>query len=215
MKLSDALARLKDQIEGKMSSEFTSVMHQATADLIASGIGDQILKEGDKAPEFSLPNQDCKVVALSELIKDGPAVVTFYRGVWCPYCNTDLGYLKRYQKELEKYNAKLISISPQIAEKNQEIIDRQRLDFDLLSDKGNDVAAKFGLRWTMEGALKDLYDNNFNIHLPSYNGDDSWTLPVPARFIIGTDGIIKYAEFSIDYTQRPDPEVLEGVLKTI
>ncbi|MFD0962433.1 hypothetical protein [Pseudofulvibacter geojedonensis] len=67
----------------------------------------------------------------------------------------------------------------------------------------------------MKDPLKSLYKDTFKISLPNYNGDDSWTLPIPARFIIGTDGVIKYVEYSIDYTKRPNPDVLVEALEAI
>jgi peroxiredoxin len=215
MTLQDSLDRLKVKIEGSMPPQIVNIMHQATADLEATGIGEGILKVGDKAPEFKLPNQDGNLVSSTELLKNGPLVVTFYRGVWCPYCNTDLGNLKRYTKELEEFNATMVSVSPQIPQYNKQITTQQHLDFDLLSDSENNVANEFGLRWEMVDPLKSLYRDSFGISLPNYNGDESWTLPVPARFIIGTDSLIKYAEFSVDYTKRPNPDVLVSALKAL
>ena len=210
--LQQSLDKLKEKIEGRMPSEYVEIMHGATRDLIDSGMGNAILKEGEPAPEFTLTNHKSEAVSSKELLKKGPLVITFYRGVWCPYCNTDLAFLKRYQAKLSELGATLLSISPQTAEHNQTIINQQRLGFDLLSDPQNEVAAQFGLRWEMVDPLRSLYANRFKISLPHYNGDDSWTLPVPARFIISNDGVIQYAEYSIDYTKRPNPDVLVSVL---
>lgn len=215
MTLQESLDKLKSKIESNIPPETVKIMHQATKDLEDSGIGEGILKAGDKAPEFTLSNQEGKKISLKDLISKGPAIITFYRGVWCPYCNTDLANLKRYTKEMAIYNATMISISPQVQKYNQQIVEKQRLNFDLLSDTGNEVANQFGLRWEMINPLKSLYNDSFGIKLPEYNGDDSWTLPVPARFIVGTDGVIKYGEYSMDYTQRPNPDVLVDVLKTL
>ena len=215
MTLEESLAKLKVKIEGSMPQENVAIMHQATKDLEASGIGEGILKVGDKAPEFLLPNQEGKVISSKKLLQTGDLILTFYRGVWCPYCNLDLGNLKRYKSEFVSQNATMLSISPQLEKHNKQIVDRQRLNFDLLSDSENKIAAQFGLRWTMRNPLKSLYKDTFKINLPNYNGDDSWTLPIPARFIIGTDGIIKYVEYSIDYTKRPNPDVLIEALKTL
>lgn len=205
--LQQSLDKIKARIEGQMPSEAVATMHQATNDLENSGIAEKILKVGDKAPEFTLKNQNGKDISSTELLKKGALIVTFYRGVWCPYCNTDLAYLKRFKEKFEEKGATMVSLSPQIPENNAKIVEQQRLNYDLLSDKGNEVAHQFGLRWTMVDPLKSLYQS-FNIDLPTFNGEDSWTLPVPARFIIGQNGIIKYAEFSIDYTKRPNPDVL-------
>jgi peroxiredoxin len=210
--LQKSLDKLKERIEGNMPPENVAIMHQATKELIDSGIGNRILKKGDKAPEFILKNHNGDTIISSQLLKNGPLVITFYRGLWCPYCNTDLAFLKRYKSQFEEKNATILSISPQIEKHNYKIVEQQRLNYDLLSDNGNNVAAAFGLRWTMVDPLKSLYDS-FGINLPNYNGDTSWTLPVPARFIIGKDGFIKYAEFSVDYTKRPNPDVLIEALE--
>ncbi len=215
MELQQSLDKLKERIEGNMPTNFVEIMHDSTRKLEASGIGDRILKAGDQAPSFELMNQNSELVSSQSLLENGPLVITFYRGVWCPYCNTDLAYLKRYEEQMEKLGATMLSISPQIAAYNQQIIQQQRLGFDLLSDPGNNVAAEFGLRWEMVDPLRSLYRDNFRISLPDYNGDESWTLPVPARFIIGTDGTIQYAEYSVDYTKRPNPDVLVEELEKL
>jgi len=215
MDLQENLDKLKEKIEGRMPSEYVDIMHGATKELIDSGIGDRILKAGDKAPLFELPNQDGQLISSEKLLQSSPLAITFYRGIWCPYCNTDLAYLRKYEPELKKLGVTMLSISPQTATQNQKIIAQQQLGFDLLSDVRNELAAQFGLRWEMVDPLRSLYDNTFGINLPSFNGEDSWTLPVPARFIIGTDGIIKYAEYSIDYTKRPNPDVLVKELQAL
>ena len=215
MTLQESLDRLKTKIEGSMPPPFVQIMHQATADLEATGIGEGILKAESPAPEFQLPNQNGALVSSKELLKNGPLVVTFYRGMWCPYCNTDLSNLKRYKGQLEELGASMLSISPQLPEFNKQITERHRLNFDLLTDSGNEVAAKFGLKWEMVDPLKALYRDNFGIKLPDFNGENSWTLPVPARFIIGTDGIIKYAEYAVDYTKRPNPDVVVEALQSL
>ena len=215
MTLQESLDKIKARIESSLPKESVLIMHQATKDLENSGIGNSILKAGTKAPEFHLKNQDGVIISSTELLKNGPLVITFYRGVWCPYCNTDLANLKRYTSQLEELNATMVGISPQVPQYNKQVIDQQRLNFDLLSDTKNKVANTFGLRWEMINPLRSLYNDKFKISLPNYNGDDSWTLPVPARFIIDVNGLIKYAEFSVDYTKRPNPDVLVEALKKI
>ena len=215
MTFQERLVNLKQKIESGLPTQAKTIMHDATKALEETGIEKTILKVGDTAPEFSLPDQNGNLVHSTALLKKGPLVITFYRGVWCPYCNLDLSNLKRYISDFEAANATLLSISPQIARYNSQIIDRQRLPFDLLSDNANEVAEKFGLRWTMVDPLKSLYNDQFKINLPTYNGEDSWTLPMPARFLIDTDGIIKYAEAKADYTNRPNPDELIEVVKSI
>lgn len=213
MDFQEVLDELKAKIEGSMPSEYVAIMHRATADLEASGISEGVLKEGDKAPSFQLPNGDGKEISSATLLKEGPLAITFYRGIWCPYCNKDLSNLNHYTSQMKELGASMVGISPQSIQHNKKTGNQQKLTFDVLSDAGNEVAAQFGLRWTMVDPLKSLYRDNFRIQLPDYNGDDSWTLPIPARFVIDRDGTVLYAEHSVDYTRRPNPDALIDALK--
>ncbi len=95
-------------------------------------------------------------------------------------------------------------ISPQLVEHNRAFAEEKKLVVEILSDPGNTVAAQFGLRHALPEDLKALYQQ-FGIDVPAHNGDDSWTLPIPARYVIDRDGIIRHADLNADYTQRPDP----------
>ncbi len=88
------------------------------------------------------------------------------------------------------------------------------MTFEILSDPGNQVAQRYGLTFQLTEDLKEVY-LKFNIDLEKYNGDDSWTLPLPARLIIDGDGIIRYAEINADYTVRPEPEETIVALKNM
>ena len=106
----------------------------------------------------------------------------------------------------------LLTISPQESEFNRQLIKEKNLTFDLLSDPGNRVAKTYGLVHNFPEDLKKIY-LQFGIDLVKFNGDDSWTLPMPGRFIIDRSGIVRYAEVNPDYTVRPEPEEVIGVLK--
>ena len=110
--------------------------------------------------------------------------------------------------------ASLVLVSPNIIEHIQAIAEEKKLDCDILSDPGNTVVSRYGLRYTMADDLKALYQQ-FGINLQDYNGDDSWTLPLPARMIIDTQGILRYAAINIDYTVRPEPAETIAALKEI
>jgi peroxiredoxin len=187
-------------------------MHRATADLIASGVAGRAQKVGNQAPAFILKDPDSHSVSSTDLLKQGPLVVTFYRAVWRLYRTMDLQALQEALPEIETRGARLIAISPQTAANSRRSQRENKLAFPILTDSHNDVAASFGLRFGMPEYLIDLYKNAFKNNLELVNGDDSWTLPMPARFIIGQDGVIRYAEVNPDYTRRPDPSELLPVL---
>jgi uncharacterized peroxidase-related enzyme len=187
-------------------------MHRATAELRASGLAERALKVGDKAPDFTLTDQEGNSVSSAALLKHGPLVVSFYRGVWCPYCNLDLQALQAELPQLQALGANLVAVSPQIASNSRKSVRQNGLNFPVLNDANNDVAAAFGIRYQMPDYLIELYKSLKN-ELPAFNGDNSWTLPLPGRFVIDKDGTVLYAEVDPDYTNRPETELLLPSLK--
>ena len=188
------------------------IMERATAELIASGASDKALKVGDKAPLFTLKDPDGHPVSSAESLAKGPLVLTFYRGVWCPYCNMELQALQDFLPMLQDAGASLLAISPQIAANSRKSMRTNGLTFPILSDTHNDVAHALGLRFELPNYLIELYKNLRN-DLPTFNDDPSWTLPMPARYVIGQDGVIRYAEVNPDYTQRPEPEAMLDAIR--
>jgi peroxiredoxin len=187
-------------------------MHRATAELIASGAASRAKKAGDIAPSFSLKDPEGIVVSSNELLKKGPMVVSFYRGVWCPYCNLELQALEAAKPQFDKYGASLVAISPQTAPNGRKSMRQNKLSFPILSDVKGKVGAAFGLRFELPDYLVELYKGLKN-DLPKFNDDPSWTLPMPARYVIGQDGTIFYSEVNPDYTHRPEPEDMIPVLQ--
>ena len=218
MSLQDKLDAFKADFEaGKppynVPPSVIETMHRATAELKASGAAQRALKAGDKAPAFTLDDADGNPVSSDDLLRKGPLVVTFYRGVWCPYCNMELQALQATLPEILQAGARLVAISPQVAANSRKSARQNEVTFPILSDARNEVAAAFGLRFTMQDYLVELYKSLKN-DLPAFNGDSSWTLPMPARYVIAPDGTIVYAEVNPDYTRRPDPsEMLPAIRK--
>ena len=186
-------------------------MHRATAELIASGAAQRARKAGDVAPSFSLKDPEGNVVSSDELLKRGPLVVSFYRGVWCPYCNLELQALQEALPEIAARGASLVAISPQTAPNSRKSQRDNKLGFPILSDVKSEVANAFGIRFALPDYLIEVYAG-FGNDLSKVNDDPAWVLPMPARYVVGTDGVIAYSEVNPDYTQRPDPCELLPVL---
>jgi len=191
-----------------------ATIHRATDELIALGLAQKAKKAGQVAPAFTLDDQDGNAVSSSDLLARGPLVLTFYRGVWCPYCNMDLQAIEAALPEIKKRGASLVAVSPQTQANSRKSLEQNKLTFPILSDVTGQVAAAFGLRFRLPDDLIELY-KGFKVDLPAFNADPSWTLPMPARYVIGGDGIITYAEVNPDYTRRPDPSELLPVLDRI
>lgn len=189
-------------------------MEQATEKLRASGIIDQAKKEGDQYIDFTLPNVDGKQVKLSEKLKDGPIILTFYRGGWCPYCNLQL---KAYQDHLEQFKAaggQLIAISPESMESAETTVKKHELQYEILTDNLNKEARKYGLVFKLPEDLKEVY-LKFGLDLEKNQGNDSWELPIPATYVIDKNGKIVYSFLNVDYVQRAEPKDIINALKKL
>jgi peroxiredoxin len=216
MSLQDRLDAFKADLENgklpfKPTAQQLDAMRRATAELVATGQAQRALKAGDKAPDFVLNDPDGKPVSLRELLAKGPLVVSFYRGVWCPYCNMELQALQGELPAIEARGASLVAISPQTPSNSRKSERDNKLIFKILSDAKAEVANAFGIRFALPDYLIEVY-KGFKTDLPLVNDDPSWVLPMPARYVIGADGIVAYAEINPDYTKRPDPSDLLPVL---
>lgn len=216
MTLQDKLDAMREDFEnGRFplvpTRDQLDVMQRATRSLIDSGQADDALKAGDTAPDFTLEDADGNSVSSRALLARGPLIATFYRGVWCPYCNHDLQALEEIRPEIEARGASLVAISPQTPANSRKSQRDNKLGFPILSDAGTAVAAEFGLRFALPDDLIVVY-RQFGNDLPKINNDPAWVLPMPARYVIGMDGVIAYAEVNPDYTRRPDPSDLLPVL---
>lgn len=189
-------------------------LHRATAELIASGAQNRALKAGDMAPAFTLPDPDGTSVSSRVLLAKGPLVLTFYRGVWCPYCNFDLIALEEARSEIEGRGATLVAVSPQTAANSRKSHRQNGLGFPILADHGGALASQFGVRWVLPDYLREV-QTALGANLSVFNGEDSWTLPMPARYVIAQDGAIAYAEVNADYTRRPEPAAIFPVLEQL
>ena len=212
MSLQDTLDAFKADFETNIAPPAAvAVIHKTTNELIASGAADRALKAGDRAPDFALSDANGNVVRLSDLLASGPVAISFFRRVWCPYCNLELKALEETVSDIRARGATLIAVSPQGPQQSRKSQRDNGLSFPILSDSHNAIADAFGLKFKLQEDLVALY-KSFGIDLSVSNGDDSWTLPMPGRFVIGTDGIIASAEVNADYTRRPDPSELLPVI---
>ena len=215
--------RLQDKLDaitanaaekGLLSPSVLAQFAEATKDLVESGQAERTVKAGDLAPVFSLPDADGAIFDTRKHLARGPLVVTFYRGVWCPYCNLDLQALEAARGEIESRGASLVALSMQNAANSRKSLRDNRLGFPILVDFEGAVADRFGLRIKLPDQLVEVY-KQFGNDLARINGEPSWTLPMPARYVIDRDGVVAYAEVNPDYTMRPDPSELFPILDSL
>ena len=172
---------------------------EAAATPEAAAVG--ALGVGAEAPDFALPNAMGREIRLSDLLARGPVVLTFYRGAWCPYCNTQLRDYQDVLGEIEEAGATLVAVSPQTPDGSMTMAERNGLAFPVLSDVGNAVSRTYGLVFEVDGRTRERYQA-VGVDLAAVNGADAWELPVPATYVIDPDGRIGAAFVEADYTQR-------------
>jgi peroxiredoxin len=189
-----------------------AVNDRAVEEFRQAGIAQRALKVGSPVPEFTLPDVNGKPLSSRDLLAQGPLIVTFLRGRWCPFCCATVEAWQEHLTEVKQCGASLVAISPMTFKQGDFMRDQHKLMFPLLSDEGNKVAGQFGVAYVVPQYQQELFKTVF-INLPFINGNESWTLPLPATFVIGQDSAIKYTFADADYTLRAEPAEVIATLR--
>ncbi|MBZ9870465.1 AhpC/TSA family protein [Mesorhizobium sp. BR1-1-9] len=211
MLLQDELDALKAERLATTPPKVTLVRQRAMEALAASGLAERAAHAGEQAPAFLLRDGYGGAFSSREALRRGPIVLVFYRGRWCPYCNIDLRAIESVSHDIRSLGASLVAVSQQTPDNSLETQRRNGLSFASLADAGGEVAHAFGLRWKVSDELRAVEEGG-DMDLAAFNGDRSWTLTMPARYVVAPDGTIAYADISVDYTRRGDPSELIPVL---
>ncbi|MAE84147.1 MAG: redoxin [Flammeovirgaceae bacterium] len=151
------------------------------------------IKVGDTATDFTLSDQNGDPVSLSKLLQNQQIVLVFYRGAWCPYCNLQLAQLQSVLNLIEEVNGTLLAISPQTPDTSISMVEKNNLKFQVLSDVGNSVANKYTTVFRHADEATAIL-TGLGIDFTGHYTDDSGEIPVPAVFVIGQDGKVKFAQ---------------------
>lgn len=170
------------------------------------------LNVGAAAPPFTLTDAVGTPYSLTSLLSEGPVVLIFYRGGWCPFCNVQLRAFQLARMRLRALKANVLLISPERFQESLSLIERQSLQFPVLSDVGNLVARQYGVAVRLDQEQRKRHLEQ-EIDLVESNGDEAWELPMPATFVIDSNRRIRYAFVSADYTQRAEPAEVLAVLQ--
>ncbi len=160
------------------------------------------LKVGDKAPEIVGTDQNGNDISLKSILKKGEAVIIFYRGQWCPYCNKQLSQLNDSLTYITKKGGTIISITPETADNIKKTVSKTKASFSILEDKGLAIMKDYKVSFAVDEKTIEKY-KGYGIDFAKANGDNGANLPVPATYIVGKNGKIKYVYFNADYTKRP------------
>lgn len=212
--LCEIYAERKELIAKYVPAETQAIHSKVVAELKQQGIAGKALAPGTQLPSFQLKDQNGKDVSSVELLAKGPLVTCFFRGRWDPFCVGQLEAMNLVYPDIKKSGASFVAISPQTVHQSFLMHDQHKLHFPLLSDEGNNIARGFGLAYTVPEYQQAVYRRAF-VNLPFANGDDSWTLPIPATYILDRTGTVRYRWASEDYTERPEPVDIVEKLRTL
>jgi peroxiredoxin len=199
----------------KAPAEAQALIAAQIESLRQEGAETRILPAGAALPDLVLPDAAGTPRRLRDL---APAVILFYRGGWCPYCNLQLRAWQRRLPELHARGATLVAISPQVPDDTLATAERNALGFPVLSDSEDLAGRAFGVSFALPAELVALY-RRFGHDLEAVNGPAGWRLPMPATFVVGPDRRIAFARAEADYRLRVEPDralaELEAVLEAV
>lgn len=208
--LGKQLEATKEAIRNEAGDRAVNQQEALIQTLRRIGVGRDAITLGDTAPDFRLPDQVGAGVQLADLLKLGSVVLSFFRGAWCPFCETELKALHMALPQIEERGARLVAVSPQAIEKSMTMAERLLLDYAILSDEGNTVAQEYGLAFEIPEEFREFHDGMVN--LEEFNADLRYLLPIPATYVIDQSGTVRYSFVDVDYTQRAEPaEVLTAL----
>jgi len=193
--------------------EKVKIFTQGVEDVRNLGVTETAKNVGDKAPDFELPNAVGEKVKLSDLLAQGPVVLTWYRGGWCPYCNLQLRAYQKALPEFRKWNATLVAISPETPDNSLTTEKKNNLEFEVLSDVDNKVARNYGIVYKLPEEVAAQF--NGKLDLAAYYGNDRNELPLAVTYVIDPKGVIRYAFVDADYRRRAEPRDIVAALEKI
>jgi peroxiredoxin len=210
--LRERTEQVREALKSQAPAELLQAFDDGATELGSRDFAAQAVKVGAQAPGFALAAADGSEVTLRGLLDDGPIVLTFYRGSWCPYCNLQLNAYREILDELAAEGVRLVAVSPMTPDNSLSFAEKLALRFPVLSDPGAAVAERYGLVFTLEGAYREAHQAG-GVGLPQLNGDESWRLPAPATFIVDRDRTVRFADVRGDYRWRLEPSALLAAVR--
>jgi peroxiredoxin len=199
----------------RLPADVVEVFSRNSQQLHARGIPAGVVKVGDPVAPFTLYNAVGKPVGLEDLVATGPAVLVFYRGGWCPYCNIAL---RTYQTELlpqlDRYGARLVAISPQSPDKSLRTSEKAELAFTVLSDAGAETARSLGIAFEPADHVLAA-QRELGLDLGTFNSSGSTDLPMPTVLIVDPQRTVRFADTHADYTARTEVADILAALAAI
>ncbi len=213
--LSDHLTKNLNQVRNELLAGFSDTDREAYIYLVdwlrESDVASQALRVGDTAPDFLLPDAHGQLHSSERLRGEGPLVVSFYRGGWCPFCNAELRALQAVKAEFDSLKAHLVVLSPETRDLPRQLKRQLNLELTMLADVDHGVAVSYGVLFRVPDKTKAHYAGQ-GYDFGHRHGSTEWMLPIPATFVIDQDGIVRGTFVEPDFTIRQNPsDILDNV----
>ncbi len=208
MLLNTILANLR---RARGSADVLAAYDEFIERLDAGQVAANALKAGDRMPDFLLPSAEGRLVHSADLLAASPLLVTFFRGLWCPYCAETLDALERVLPDITAAGGTLVAMTPETGGRALAMKARHGLHYEVLADVDLAIAMAFGIVFRTPPLYAALLRRR-GTDLSQTNGNDTWFLPIPATFLVRQDGVIARSWVNIDHTKRAEPaEVLDAL----
>ena len=199
----------------QLPSEVVAAFTSDVVALAAASIPAGAVSVGDPIAPFALPDATGQTRTLDELTADGPAVVVFYRGGWCPYCNVTLRtYEQQLLPQLGEFSARLVAISPETPDASLSTREKAELTYTVLSDAGAQVASALGITWQPSETGLEA-QRQLGLDIRTTRADQSTILPMPTVLIIDRDHVAQFVDIHPDYTGRTEVSDILAALQKL
>ncbi|VAW73780.1 AhpC/Tsa family protein GSU0066 [hydrothermal vent metagenome] len=215
MTLAQQIEKFNIEAAESIPSDVAEEFQSAIEEWVTTRIDKKALKVGQRMPSFQLNDANGKAVYSDELLKQGPIIISFYRGGWCPYCNLELKALQEKLNEFKDNNATLVAVSPELPDHSLSTIEKNELTFPVLTDRKLALAKQFGIVFKLPKNIENMTKNVFGLNLPEINGTDNFELPIPASYVVNSDHIIRHASVNPNFMQREEPSKIIDVLRNL
>lgn len=207
--LNAELSSVYNNFHSTAPPELSSTIKSATQEHKKSFDPSKAIQVGDKLPAFHLKDATGKEVSSDELLAHGPLLISFYRGEWCPFCNLELRALQKHLPEFKAKGVTLVAISPELPDQSLTTVEKNNLEFTVLSDVGNKLAKKLGILFSQPDSMRTVFQMA-QVDWKSRYGDDSLEVPVPATILVDGTGAVRNTFIDANYHERLEPETALG-----
>ena len=211
MALANDITNAYNGFHSSVPPEISATVKAVAPDFVETFDKSKVVKVGDKFPDFELPDENGQPTPSKSILANGPLLVSFYRGEWCPYCNAELNALQKHLPEFKAKGVSLVAISPELPDTSLSTKDKKGLGFTVLSDTNNELARSLGIVVTQPESMRSVFQFA-QVDWKKRYGTDSLEVPVPASFLVDQKGVVRNVFVEPDFHKRLEPtEALEWI----